>query len=93
MPNLFQISEYSVFFWTNEGLPLEPLHVHVAQGRPSGGATKIWITSDGKCIISNNNSRIPEKMLNKIIKTIEANAEDIKSQWLMIFGEVRFYSG
>ena len=44
MPQVFKIGSYWVYFWANENEPLEPVHVHVAQGAPSANATKIWIT-------------------------------------------------
>lgn len=50
MPQIFRIGPYIVYFWSNEGMPLEPIHVHIAQGRASGNATKIWITSTGKAL-------------------------------------------
>lgn len=34
MPQVFKIGSYTVYFWMNEGKPLEPVHVHVAQGFP-----------------------------------------------------------
>ena len=43
MPQVFKIGSYWVYFWANENEPLEPIHVHVAQGAPSANATKIWI--------------------------------------------------
>lgn len=33
MPLVLRIDRYCVFFWTNEGEPLEPVHVHVSEGR------------------------------------------------------------
>ena len=30
-------------------------------------ATKVWLTKSGDCILSNNNSKIPENELNKIL--------------------------
>ncbi len=35
MPQIFKIGSYTVYFWMNEGNPLEPVHVHVAKGIPS----------------------------------------------------------
>ena len=32
MPQVFKIGSYWVYFWANENEPLEPVHVHVAQG-------------------------------------------------------------
>ena len=43
MPQVFKVGSYWVYFWANENEPLEPIHVHVAQGAPNGNATKIWI--------------------------------------------------
>ena len=40
MPQVFKIGSYWVYFWANENEPLEPIHVHVAQGAPSANATK-----------------------------------------------------
>jgi hypothetical protein len=58
MPQLFKIGRYIVYFWSNEGLPEEPVHVHVAEGKPSAFATKFWITRSGKTLLANNNSHI-----------------------------------
>ena len=33
MPQIFKIGSYTVYFWSNEGKPLEPIHVHIAEGR------------------------------------------------------------
>lgn len=32
MPQLLRFGPYRVYFWSNEGLPLEPVHVHVSDG-------------------------------------------------------------
>ena len=91
MPQIFKIGSYWVFFWANENKPLEPIHVHVAEGRPTENATKIWITQAGKCILCNNSSNIPAKRLGLIIRIIEANSEEIIEKWQAYFGEIRFY--
>ena len=49
MPQVFKVGAYWIYFWANEGKPLEPIHVHIAEGRPHQNATKVWITSAGKC--------------------------------------------
>ena len=71
MPQIFKIGPYWVYFWSNEGDPLEPVHVHVAQGAPSSNATKIWITSAGGCFLCNNHSHIPERTLRNIMAILE----------------------
>lgn len=45
MPQLLKIGPYSIYFWSNEGDPLEPVHVHISEGRAYANATKLWITS------------------------------------------------
>ena len=91
MPQIFKIGSYGVYFWANENKPLEPVHVHVAEGRPIESATKIWITQTGKCILCNNASHIPTNRLELIIRVIEANSEEVVAKWQGYFGETRFY--
>lgn len=66
MPQIFKIGSYVVYFWMNENDPLEPIHVHVAEGVPTPNATKIWITRTGRCLLCNNNSKIMTKKLSYI---------------------------
>ena len=51
MPQIFRMGEYWIYFWTNENKPIEPIHVHIAKGKPTENATKVWITSTGKCYL------------------------------------------
>ena len=51
MPQIFRIGSYTVYFWSNEGNPLEPVHVHIAEGRPYQNATKVWITKTGHAFL------------------------------------------
>ena len=91
MPQVFKIGSYWVYFWTNENKPLEPIHVHVSEGKPSENATKIWITQSGNCLICNNNSRIPKHILRNIMRIIEATSEEVVSKWTEYFGDISYY--
>ena len=91
MPRVFSVGAYWVFFWTNENEPLEPVHVHISEGKPSSGATKVWITKSGKCLLCNNNSKIPEKALRSIIRIIESRSDEIVKKWFDYFGELDYY--
>lgn len=51
MPQLFRIGSYIIYYWVNEGVPLEPVHVHVSDGKPSENGTKIWITKNKKALV------------------------------------------
>lgn len=91
MPQVFKVGSYWVYFWANEGKPLEPVHVHIAQGSPRQNATKVWITSVGKCIVVNNASNIPPTALRNIVRIIEARSDEIKEKWTEYFGEIRYF--
>ena len=91
MPQIFRMGEYWIYFWTNENKPIEPIHVHIAKGKPSENATKVWITSAGKCLLCNNNSRIPSHTLRNIMRMIEARSTDIIKKWFTYFGEISYY--
>ena len=91
MPQVFKIGSYWVYFWANENDPLEPVHVHVAEGKPRANGTKIWITSKGKCLVENNNSNIPENVLRNIARIIEARSDEVVEKWNKHFGHIIFY--
>ena len=91
MPQIFRIGSYIVYFWSNENNPLEPVHFHIAEGRASANATKVWLTSSGKTLLCNNNSQIAKRELRKIMRIIEANSKEIIDKWYSQFGELRFY--
>lgn len=91
MPQLFKIGEYVVYFWSNEGFPVEPVHVHIVKGDPAPGATKVWITADGRALLCNNNSRIPKHTLNFLLRAIEANSSRILSKWKDHFEKMEYY--
>ncbi len=91
MPQLFKIGSYTIYFWSNENEPLEPIHVHIAEGRATANATKIWITSSGKALLCNNKSHISQKILKKMLRFIEANSSVIIEKWIEQFNEIRYF--
>lgn len=91
MPQLFKVGSYHVYFWANENDPLEPVYVHIAKGTPQPGATKVWITRRGKCLLAHNQSHIPEHVLRNIIAVIETQSAFITEAWRAFFGEARFF--
>ena len=38
---IFRVGPYSIYFWSNENNPLEPIHVHIAEGKATANATKV----------------------------------------------------
>ena len=91
MPQVFRAGSYWVYIWSNEGEPIEPVHVHVSQGAPVPNATKFWITSTGKCLLANNASGINRRVLVNIGRIIEARVEEVLAKWDAHFGQRRYY--
>lgn len=91
MPQIFRIGPYLIYFWTNEGVPLEPVHVHISEGIPSSNATKVWITKTGKCLLANNNSKIPIRTLRIVLSILEARSGEIIEKWADYFGQPKYF--
>ena len=90
MPQVIKIGPYVIYFWLDEGKPLEPIHVHIAEGVPRANATKVWLTQSGKALLATRCSEIPAIELRKLIRVIEANADEIREKWVEYFGEIRY---
>ena len=91
MPQVIKIGAYVIFFWLDEGRPLEPIHVHIAEGVPRANATKVWLTQSGKAVLASRHSEIPAAELRKLIRVVEANADLIREKWSDYFGELRYF--
>lgn len=92
MPQLLRFGSYRVYFWSNEGRPLEPIHVHISDGIPSPDATKVWITQSKRALLANpNDKRISPEILSRLVEMIEAQSDDIISAWTERFGTIEYY--
>lgn len=90
MPRLFLFQGFAIFFWAAENG--EPVHVHVAKGRPSPDATKIWLTRNGGCMLAGNGSRLNKKELADVMDFVMLNHEEICDRWKRYFhGDISFY--
>lgn len=93
MPNYFTYSGYKLYFWSNESD--EPVHVHVAKGKPKVASTKFWLLSDGTALMANNKAELNKKDLKRITKFIELNYQDIVEAWNNFFqvsdDETKYY--
>lgn len=83
MPSLFMLLGYKIYFWANEGS--EPIHIHIAKGKPTANGTKVWITQRGGCILANNNGQIPARDLAKLLEVIESQVFFITWRWQEFF--------
>ena len=85
---------YKIYFWSNENN--EPIHVHISKGKLTQNTTKVWLTKAGGCIIANNNSKIPEHELNKLVNIIARHYFLIIAKWKEYYhidniDEIKFY--
>ena len=91
MPQVFKVGSYIIYFWVNEGEPLEPIHVHIAEKTPSQNGTKVWLTKSGKTLVAHNKSNIPQNKLNAICALIESRFFEIAGVWKERFGTISYY--
>ncbi len=80
VPVVFRYRGYRFFFYSNEGDPLEPLHVHVQRGEC---VAKFWVTPTVSLAESYDLSSAELRMLTKVVK---AKRELIERSWNEYFG-------
>ncbi len=81
MPVVSRYKGYKFFFFSNEGIPREPLHIHVRKGE---ALAKYWLGPEVKLAESFgfNSSELKE-----IFDVVFENKELIKRRWYEYFGE------
>ena len=89
VPTIINVLGYKIYFWVNEGDPIEPLHVHISK-KFHKDATKVWITAEGKCVLDSNRDKIPPKDLKQLIKTVEKFHDVIEEVWQQTFNEIKY---
>ncbi len=75
MPVILRYKGYCFFFFSNEGDPPEPLHIHVRKGEC---IAKYWI-GPTICLVESYGFNSSE--LNECVKIIEKNRKLIERSW------------
>lgn len=75
MPIIFRQGALIFFFYSNEGRPREPKHVHV---RASGKEAKVWLRPG---ISLADNRGFNSKELKDIIQLIEGRRQAFEDAW------------
>ncbi len=75
MPKVFEIDGYKFFFFSNEGDPSEPCHIHV---RKAGNLAKFWVEPNVRLDSSDG---FNSKELKFIASAVEEYKELIKEAW------------
>jgi hypothetical protein len=79
MPVILRFKGYTFFFFSNEGDPREPLHVHV---RKSGSSAKFWLEPQVRVSESYG---LNSQELNELTKVIVDNRQLIERTWYEFF--------
>jgi hypothetical protein len=80
MPVVFREWGARFFFYSNEGNPREPLHIHVLKDE---GEAKFWLRPDVALASSHGFSR---RELTELARIVEARREEIERAWHEHFG-------
>lgn len=80
MPVVLRVHGYRFFFYSNEGDPLEPKHVHVRQGRDEA---KFWLHPTVSIAYS---AGFDARSLNRIQKLVEEHRDALDKAWNDYFG-------
>lgn len=79
MPVVFRDSGYRFHFYSSEGQPREPVHIHVA--RP-GGDAKLWLYPE-VCIAYNR--RLSPRELREVEEIVMRRRQEIEDAWNSFF--------
>ena len=75
MPKIFEWKGYKFFFFSNEGEPPEPCHVHVRKG---GSLAKYWVIPE---IYLDSSWGMTTEELNLLEKVVEEHKDLIVEKW------------
>jgi hypothetical protein len=75
MPIVFKYKGYRFFFYSNEGDPLEPLHIHVRHGE---AVAKFWVVPQVSLAES---YAISASELRELLRIVEKNKKLIERYW------------
>lgn len=75
MPVVLRYKRFRFFFYSNEGRPREPVHVHV---RGEGGEAKFWVQPEVRVADSHG---FDARALRELARVVEQNVDLIERAW------------
>jgi hypothetical protein len=79
MPTVFRYKGFRFFFYSNEGSPREPIHVHVREG---DATAKFWLHP----VHVADSYGFDARTLRDLVDVVEQNCELIERTWHEHFG-------
>ena len=83
MPAVFRYRGIRFHFFSNEGNPREPIHIH-AEG--AGGEAKFWLRPDVRVA---SNAGFDRRTLAELVAVVEQQRDLIERSWNEYFGQNR----
>lgn len=83
MPTVFRYKGFRFFFYSNEGSPREPLHVHVMG---AGGDAKFWLHPQ---VTLADSDGLDARTLRELLRVVQDNVALIERAWNEHFGNGR----
>jgi Domain of unknown function (DUF4160) len=80
MPEVFRERGFRFFFYSNEGTPREPAHIHVEKEELEA---KFWVRPDVRLAY---NDGYDARTLRLLLAIVEANQDRIERAWNEFFG-------
>lgn len=81
MPVVFRQGGYRFFFFSNEGSPREPVHIHVKKGEADA---KFWLRPD---VVVADSYGFGPAALRELTRIVEDNRAVIERAWNEHFGD------
>ncbi len=75
MPVVFRYKGFRFFFYSNEGSPREPVHIHA---RGEGGEAKFWLHPEVRVASSDG---LDARSLRELTLQVDAHRELIERVW------------
>ncbi len=81
MPSFPSLFGFKIYFWSNEGKPLEDIHVHVTKDKPQKNATKFWILSNGQVELAENGCHFSNSEISKLKRALADYTDIYIQKW------------
>lgn len=75
MPKVFDSNGYRFHFFSNEGYPREPIHVHVSR---AGASAKFWLSPEVELAY---NRGYDARTVKRLQDVIEQRRDEIEERW------------
>lgn len=79
MPKVFDWNGHRFYFFSNEGDPREPVHIHVAR---AGADAKFWLYPDVQLAYNRN---YDARTIRQLMDVVESRRMEIEDAWNAFF--------